>query len=267
MSKANQQTHAQDGGILYVVATPIGNLRDITLRALDTLRSVDRIFCEDTRRTRTLLSHYAITHAKPPESLHAYSEVRKSARVITLLAAGTSVAYVTDAGTPAISDPGARLVDAVRHAGFRVVPIPGASAVSALLSVGGLTGAATHIEGFLPRRAGRRTTRLRRLLAHDCAVALFESPRRIVALLHELQTIVPDATVVVGRELTKQYEEILSGSPAQLAQQLGERQAVMGEISLLIAVRRRARRSPHMSRAGFEPADLRLKRALLYQLS
>ena len=234
MKKGNRP---DDTGVLYMVATPIGNLGDITVRALETLRRVDRIFCEDTRRTRPLLVHYGIATDAPLISLRAENEQRQSRRVLGLLEQGLSVAYVSDAGTPGISDPGGRLAQHVRQAGLTVSPIPGASAVTTLLSVCRYDGGGILIEGFLPRRPGRRARRLRQLLELGPAVVLFESPRRLFTLIDELDALDPQRIVVLGRELTKVHEELYEGIPAQLREHLlhdwntGE---IKGECTLLI---------------------------------
>jgi 16S rRNA (cytidine1402-2'-O)-methyltransferase len=192
---------------LYVVATPIGNLRDVTLRALAVLKSVALVAAEDTRVTAKLLDHYGI--ATPVIALHAHNERSASQRVLRALAAGSAVALVSDAGTPGISDPGAYVVAAARAAGHRVVPVPGASAVTAALSAAGLPDSRFLFHGFLPQRAAERRRTLEALRAVPCALVFYEAPHRIRAALADLaQTLGPARQVVIARELTKLYETI-----------------------------------------------------------
>ncbi len=197
-------------GTLFVVATPIGNLEDVSERALRTLREVDRIAAEDTRRTGTLLARHAIE--KPLVSYHDAVEKRKAPELVERLLAGESLALVSDAGTPLLSDPGYRLVRAALDAGVSVVPIPGAAAVTALLSVSGLATDRFVFEGFLPQRPGRRRKRLEALRAEPRTVVLYESPHHVERTLAEIEEIVGDREIVVGRELTKVFEEILRGT-------------------------------------------------------
>jgi 16S rRNA (cytidine1402-2'-O)-methyltransferase len=192
---------------LYVVATPIGNLRDITLRALDVLEQADIIAAEDTRVTSTLASQYGITARLA--SLHAHNERQRADEVIAWLAAGKRVALVTDAGTPAISDPGASLVRAVADAGFSVVPIPGPSAVIAALSASGLEAAQWMFCGFLPASASARAKEIERLRAFGCALVFYEAPHRIAATIDALAaSLGPERQIVIARELTKRFETI-----------------------------------------------------------
>ncbi len=218
--------HGVDGryralpGELYVVATPLGNLRDLTLRALDVLATADVIAAEDTRTTAQLLRHYGV--AARPMSLHAHNEAQREDRIVALLAAGKSVALVSDAGTPAISDPGARLVRSVRDAGYRVVPVPGASAVIAAISAAGLGAGAFHFAGFLPAQPKARRTELAALAAWPAASVFYEAPHRVRATVDDLlATFGPARTVVIARELTKTFETIarmpLSEAPAWMA--------------------------------------------------
>jgi 16S rRNA (cytidine1402-2'-O)-methyltransferase len=194
-------------GSLYVVATPIGNLRDVTLRALDILRTVDVIRAEDTRVSATLLARYGI--ATRPRALHAHNEARESDAVVRDLAAGRSVALMTDAGTPAVSDPGARVVAAVVRAGHRVVPIPGASAVAAAVSTAGLEAPRFAFMGFLPPAQKARAELLALHAELPSALVLYEAPHRLGATLAELAaTLDPRRTVVIARELTKTFETI-----------------------------------------------------------
>jgi 16S rRNA (cytidine1402-2'-O)-methyltransferase len=194
-------------GALYVVATPIGNLADITLRALHVLAHVDAVACEDTRVGGALLAHLGLH--KPLLALHAHNEQAASAQVLTRLAFGETVALVSDAGTPAISDPGAVLVAAATAAGHRVVPLPGpSSALAALCAAGDLHGEGFRFAGFLPSKGAERQSRLRTLLADGTTLVLFEAPHRIEMLGDELAAVAPERRVTLARELTKQFETI-----------------------------------------------------------
>ncbi len=216
-----------------MVATPIGNLEDITYRAVQTLRSVDVIACEDTRHTQQLLNHYEIS--KRLIACHAHNEINSAKGIVELLANGLDVAFVSDAGTPGISDPGARVVTAVRQAGFPVVPIPGPSAVAALVSVAGFVGKSFTFEGFLSPRKGRRTKRLAQLLEREEAFIIYESPFRIVKTLQEIALLDATRNLVAGREMTKKFEEFLQGTAAEVASILAGRDAIKGEFAVLVA--------------------------------
>jgi 16S rRNA (cytidine1402-2'-O)-methyltransferase len=194
-------------GGLYVVATPIGNLGDITLRALEVLKAADVIAAEDTRVTRGLLSHFGIS--KKLVSLREHNEARASGKLVAAIAAGQSIALVTDAGTPGVSDPGATLVDRVRAAGLPVVPVPGASALTAALSASGLAFEGVVFAGFLPAKGGDRRERLASLAAGPWAIVLFESPHRVAATLADLHAALGDRDVVIAREITKKFETIV----------------------------------------------------------
>jgi len=200
---------------LYVVGTPIGNLDDITLRALDTLRRVDIVACEDTRHTLKLLTHHEIR--KPLVACHANDEQRAAMKIVGLLHEGKDVAYCTDAGTPGLSDPGAALVRIVRAAGQEVIPIPGPSAFATLLSVSGFGGRSIAFDGFQSPKAQRRKARLAELLRRNESFVLYESPFRVAKLMRELAELAPGRMVCVGRELTKIHEEICVGSARDLA--------------------------------------------------
>lgn len=217
---------------LYMVATPIGNLGDITYRAVQTLKSVDVIACEDTRHTQQLLSHYEIS--KRLIATHAHNEEASANGIVALLSSGQSVAFVSDAGTPGVSDPGSRLVEVVRAAGFAVVPIPGASAFTALVSVAGLVGKSITFEGFLSPKSGRRRGRLELLLGRGEAFVIYESPFRVVKTLAEIAALAPTRAVVVGREMTKKFEEFIQGTASEVASLLGERASIKGEFALLV---------------------------------
>lgn len=195
-------------GTLYVVASPIGNLGDITFRAVEVLKACDLIVAEDTRRSRILLEHYGIR--KPAISANKFSEIRKASSIVAEIASGKSVALLTDAGTPAISDPGALIVEAARRAGVNVVPIPGASAVTALASVSGVNSDRLVFEGFLPKRRSKLRNRLRALKKMAIPFVIFESPYRVVKTFAHLEEFFgADHEIVVGREMTKQFEEVI----------------------------------------------------------
>lgn len=191
-------------GTLFVVATPIGNLRDITLRALDTLKGVDAVVCEDTRHTRKLLSHYGIDVKL--ESHFAGNETRRVPALVEAIREGRSLALVTDAGTPAISDPGYLLVRACRDAGLPVVPIPGASAMATALSASGLPSTTVKFLGFAPRKSGERRSLFAALAAEASTLVFYESPHRVRAFLAEARLGLPGRACVVAREVTKAFE-------------------------------------------------------------
>ena len=205
---------------LYVVATPIGNLGDITLRAIETLKYVDRVAAEDTRVSGQLLAHFTLS--KPLISIREHNEREAANKVIAWIAAGEAVAYVSDAGTPAVSDPGARLVAGVREAGLTVVPIPGASAVTTALSAAGVESGTWLFHGFLPPKSGARKAHLQTLAALPCALVFYEAPHRIEETLADMAAVLDDArAVTLARELTKRFETIvtlpLHEAPAWLA--------------------------------------------------
>jgi len=216
-----------------MVATPIGNLEDITMRALQTLREVDVIACEDTRHTQRLLTRYDIH--KRLIACHAHNETSSAAGIVKLLSEDNNIAFVSDAGTPGISDPGARVVNAVREAGFPIVPIPGASALATLVSVSGFVGKAFVFEGFMSPRAGRRRKRLEQLLARDEAFIVYESPFRVVKLLEELANLAPERRILVGREMTKAFEEYVDGTARTVAGEFARRTAIKGEFAICIS--------------------------------
>lgn len=217
-------------GALYVVATPIGNLSDITLRAIDVLKKVDRIAAEDTRQTRKLLSHLGI-EGKPLEAMHAHSTERDVAKLRDRLASGEQIALVTDAGTPLVSDPGDALVRAAIEVGVAVVPIPGPSAPIAALSASGLsTGAGFRFFAFLPRDGGARREAIAAVCATPEPVVIFESPERTHATLAELARATPERSACVAREVTKMHEEMVRGTLSELA----EREEWRGEIVIVL---------------------------------
>jgi 16S rRNA (cytidine1402-2'-O)-methyltransferase len=222
---------------LYLVATPIGNLGDITLRALDVLKRVDRIACEDTRQTQKLLNHFDI--ATPTVSCHEHNERQRAAELIEELKAGGRIALVSDAGMPGISDPGGWLTAEAVAAGVTVIPIPGASAALSALVASGLPSDEFHFIGFLPEKAGARRTRLEELAAKNaagCTLVFYEAPHRILETLADLESVWgSELRVVLARELTKIHEEFLRGTVAEARRELAERDRVRGEFVLLVA--------------------------------
>jgi 16S rRNA (cytidine1402-2'-O)-methyltransferase len=219
-------------GTLYLVATPIGNLEDITYRAVRTLREVDLIACEDTRHTRKLLDHYAIS--KPLTSYHEHNEAGRAEELTAKLLTGSSVALVSDAGMPSISDPGYRVVAASIQAGISVVPVPGPSALVAALAASGLATDAFHFAGFLPAKAGQRARALEALRSEAATLIFYEAPHRILETLGDVEDILGPRPVVVARELTKVHEEFLRGSAGEVRALMASRPSVKGEITLLI---------------------------------
>lgn len=219
-------------GTLYIVATPIGNLEDVSARALRVLGSVDWIACEDTRRTSKLMSRFGIETRMV--SCHRFNERKRLEPVLRILRQGGDVALVSDGGTPGVSDPGTILVAAADREGIRVVPLPGPSAVVALLSVTGLPSDRFVFDGFLPHRAGERRRRLRELRDEARTLVVFETPHRIRQALRDMAEILGDRTIVLARELTKRHEAILKGTARELECALG-RTEVKGEITLAVA--------------------------------
>lgn len=217
---------------LYLVGTPIGNLADITLRALDTLRNASVILTEDTRHTRILLDHHGIR--TPMISCHKFNEASRTVMVLERIRAGAAVAMVSNAGMPCISDPGARTVAACREAGLPVTVIPGPSAVTTAVSMAGLLTHAFVFEGFLPRKPGGRARRLGELAAMGMAVVLYESPYRLARLAKEVGAAFGTRRMVVARELTKHFEECFAGTPDAIAARLATR-PVKGEVVVIIA--------------------------------
>ncbi|MBN2508643.1 MAG: 16S rRNA (cytidine(1402)-2'-O)-methyltransferase [Spirochaetales bacterium] len=217
---------------LYIVATPIGNLKDVTLRALEVLKSVDVIACEDTRHSMKFLTAHGIQ--KRLISCRSHNEEDSARGIIQLLEQGQHVAYVSDAGTPGISDPGTVLVKAVRAAGIPVVPVPGVSALTALASVAGAQGRTLVFDGFLSTKPGKRRKRLKELLDRNENAIVYESPHRIVKLLEDIADIDPQRPVCVGRELTKLHEEFTQGSCADVLNDYRTRKAVKGELAVFI---------------------------------
>jgi 16S rRNA (cytidine1402-2'-O)-methyltransferase len=250
---------------LYLVGTPIGNLEDITLRALRVLRSVDRIACEDTRQTQKLLNHYAI--ATPTVSCHEHNEQARAAELLELLARGGRVAVVSDAGMPGISDPGMTLASAALAAGVPVIPIPGANAALSGLIGSGLNTDSFLYLGFLPSKAGERRTRLEALAksAGDPAPTLifYEAPHRILETLSDMEVVWgAECRVVVARELTKLHEEFLRGSAAEVRRSLAQRERIRGEITLLVEGRKQEARTSTAKSVKQRLAELEKAEAL-----
>ena len=219
-------------GTLYLVATPIGNLEDITLRALRTLRECDVVAAEDTRRSGQLLKYFGIS--RPILSYHRFNEAKRGEEILERLRRGEKIALVTDAGSPGISDPGERVVRAARAAGLRVECVPGPCALVAALTASGLPTEEFHFIGFLPVKSGRRGRALENLRGVGGTLVLYESPWRIEKLLGELAALFPTATVVLARELSKKFEEFLRGTAAELVTRAKQR-PLKGEIVVLVS--------------------------------
>ncbi len=206
---------SETGGILYVVATPIGNLGDISSRALEVLGAAELILAEDTRRSKTLMQHYGI--AKPLMSLHEHNERGRIPELLKKLSGGADLALISDAGTPLLSDPGYLLINAARTAGITVSPIPGASAITAALSAAGLPTHRFIFEGFLPAKRQARQQTLKKIAEHDCTTVIFESSHRILETLTDIKTIMDEQrSLVIARELTKRHETFIKGSAMEL---------------------------------------------------
>lgn len=243
---------------LYVVATPIGNLADITLRALEVLRGVDLIACEDTRHARHLLDHHGIT--VPTLALHQHNENQAADKLVRLLGEGRRIALVSDAGTPGVSDPGARTVAAVRAAGFRVIPLPGPNAAVAAMSAAGLEDPRFLFVGFLPAKAGARRRAIEEVAAVDAALVFYEAPHRVTETLAELvELLEPQREVVIARELSKMFEQIvrmpLADAPAWL---VADANHLRGEFVLVV--------SGPPPRVGLDAETERVLTALLAEL-
>ena len=219
---------------LYLVATPIGNLEDITLRALRVLRSVDRIACEDTRQTQKLLNHFEI-HT-PTVSYHMHNEGSRSEELVAELKLGARIAVVSDAGTPGIADPGGQIANAAIAAGIDVFPVPGANAAISGLIASGLPTERFTFHGFLPAKAGQRKTALEELARGDVTHLFYEAPHRILDTMADVEAVFgPSQNVVIARELTKLHEEFLRGPVSELRAQLAARPSIRGEIVLMLA--------------------------------
>jgi 16S rRNA (cytidine1402-2'-O)-methyltransferase len=239
MSTDHENTREKNAGKplapgLYLVATPIGNLEDISLRALRILRSVDRIACEDTRQTQKLLNHFEI-HT-PTVSYHMHNESSRSEELIEELKQGARIAVVSDAGTPGIADPGGQIANAAIAAGIDVFPIPGANAAISGLAASGLPTERFTFHGFLPAKAGQRKTALEQLPRSDTTHLFYEAPHRILDTLVDVEAVLgPSQHVVIARELTKLHEEFLRGPVSELRIHLNARPSIRGEIVLMLA--------------------------------
>ena len=240
-------------GTLFIIGTPIGNLEDLSFRAVRVLREADRIACEDTRHTRRLLDHYGID--RPLVSYHEHNEKERTAELLRELEEGRTIALVSDAGTPLIADPGYRIVHAARERGIPVSPIPGASAIMAALSAGGLATDAFLFAGFLPAKAGARRRALETWQSLEATLVFYEAPHRVVESLRAIAEVAGGRRVVVARELTKIHEEFLEGTAASIADTLETRPAIKGEFTILVA---RAEAAPPS-----DPADIAAEVAAL----
>ena len=241
--------HAK-GGLksgLYIVATPIGNAKDITLRAMEVLMKADRVYCEDTRITKKLFTLHGIQ--RKPDSYHEHSSDHVQAEILRHLEKGLSVALVSDAGTPLISDPGYRLVKQVREAGREVFSVPGASSPIAALSITGFPSDRFLFAGFLPAKSAARQTALVELVDIPVTIILFESPKRLIGLLEDIDVVMPDREAALCREMTKAYEEVLIGSSAELIETLDANASARGEFVVLI--------HPPAARERMPEADVR----------
>ena len=239
------------GGSIVLVGTPIGNLGDLSRRAVATLSGADVAYCEDTRRTRALLSHAGVTGV-PLRSMHAHNERDRAAEAVAAALGGATVAVVTDAGMPGISDPGAAVVAAVLDAGLRVSTVPGPSALIAALSISGLPTERFVMEGFMARKAGERAATYESWRHEGRTVVFYESPQRLATTLDELARLFPSRRVAVARELTKVHEEVLRGTLAQVAATLRGRE-VLGEVVVVLdGVAERARVSDEVVAAALD---------------
>lgn len=245
-------------GVLYIVATPIGNLDDISQRAIEILKSVDLVAAEDTRHSGQLLRHFAIdAHLL---SCHQHNEQSRSKEILTMLEKGSDIALISDAGTPLISDPGYRLVSAARERGIRVSPIPGANSAIAALCAAGLPAESFHFAGFLSSRPGERKKRLLELREVPATLVLFESSHRIVNLLQQLREVFPGQRCVIAKELTKLHERFMQGSADELLDLLAADDKLQkGEFVVLI--------DNPKKESGLDQDDMRLLRILLQELS
>jgi 16S rRNA (cytidine1402-2'-O)-methyltransferase len=219
-------------GTLYLIATPIGNLEDITLRALRILKEVDLIACEDTRHTAKLLTRYSIS--RPRESYHKFNEESRAPRLIQMLREGKNIALVSDSGTPLVSDPGYEIVSACRREGISVIPIPGPSAAITALIGSGLPSDSFFFAGFLPARSALRKRRLEELAGIPATLVFFEAPHRILATLDDMIAILGQRRASIARELTKIHEEFLHGTLTELLDLLRTRPSILGEITLVV---------------------------------
>ncbi|MDA3957156.1 16S rRNA (cytidine(1402)-2'-O)-methyltransferase [Oceanispirochaeta sp.] len=223
--------------ILYMVATPVGNLQDMTFRGVEILKGVDIIACEDTRQSAKLLNHYGIQ--KHLISCRARNEKQSAPGIVKLLDEGKNIAYVSDAGTPVLSDPGRLLVRQCRDAGHDIIPIPGASAFSTLVSVCGFHGKSFHFEGFLSPKSGKRKKRLQELLEREESFMIYESPYRVIKVLSEIGEMKPEREILLGREMTKKFEEYIEGTADKLIIHLETGNHSKGEFALLVSAEKK----------------------------
>jgi 16S rRNA (cytidine1402-2'-O)-methyltransferase len=238
--------------VLYIVGSPIGNLGDISLRALEVLRQVNRIAAEDTRRIRILLNHYEIE--KPLLSYHEFNEAKRTAEIIQYLEQGESIALVSDAGMPCISDPGFRLITRCQQIQIPFTVIPGASAVTTALVGSGLPTDRFYYGGFLPNKSGQRERELRVALQRECTSIYFESPYRLLKTLEALNSLEPGCRICVARELTKHFEEFRRGTVSEVREHFAAH-APKGEITLIIASATGAKELEKLARRGSETAE------------
>lgn len=217
---------------LYIIAAPIGNPDDMTIRAVNMLRdTIDIIYCEDTRQTGRILSHFGIS--KPLRSLHMHSDDRKIRELIAEVESGKNIGYMTDAGTPGLSDPGSRIVAIARSEGVEVIPLPGVSALTTLVSVSGFPDKSVLFGGFLSKKPGRRVNELKRMREHEGILVIYESPHRIRKTLTDIKEVFPDREVVIGREMTKKFEEYIRLNAAEMNEVL-EKLTEKGEFAIAI---------------------------------
>jgi len=236
-------------GTLFLVATPIGNLEDITHRAVRVLREASLIACEDTRHTRRLLDHYEIR--KPLVSYHEHNEAGRAAELLGKLADGVDVALVSDAGTPLVSDPGYEIVKRAVEAGVPVVPVPGASAAVTALAAAGLPSDSFLFAGFLPLKGAKRKQALEKIRSLDNTVILYEAPHRVLHTLDELRAVLGERPMVAAREMTKVHEEFLRGTAGDIHEALARRQAIKGEFTIVIG------RPEATSGEAIDPTEIR----------
>lgn len=228
----SQQLEKNQDGVLYIVGTPIGNLQDVTYRAIETLKTCDVIACEDTRVTKKLLDHYGIS--TKTTSHHQHSQDRDDEKILQWLGEGKEIALVTDAGTPGVSDPGNRLVEKVLERGFSIIPIPGVSAVATIISIAGIDMQKFSFLGFVPHKKGRQTF-FHRVVASDIPVIYYDSVHRVVKNLELLSEKNPNIRVILGRELTKMFEEIVRGNAQEVLEYFKEHpEKVKGEFSIIV---------------------------------
>jgi len=217
---------------LYIIAAPIGNPDDMTIRAVNMLRdTIDIIYCEDTRQTGRILSHFGIS--KPLRSLHMHSDDRKIRELIAEIESGKNIGYMTDAGTPGLSDPGSKIVAIARSEGIDVIPLPGVSALTTLVSVSGFPDKSVLFGGFLSKKPGRRVNELKRMREHEGILVIYESPHRIRKTLTDIKEVFPHREIVIGREMTKKFEEYIRLNAAEMDEVL-EKLTEKGEFAIAI---------------------------------